>query len=221
MFSIRKSRLVAFRTGSVAVAALLAYTVLLSIAAIVWMLVSNNGHVRGGVELMALQVERDHTAATMTIDAAMEEARYTEVIDHDNMAAAAPHEITQHIEEDDSQTFTLNFNGRPLRKSREMTMLVTAYSPDSRSCGKFADGITASGYSVWTNGMKLVAADTDLLPFGTVITVPGYNDGQPVPVLDRGGKIKGNRLDLLHPTHEIARQWGAQRLTVTVWEYAD
>lgn len=113
------------------------------------------------------------------------------------------------------------FDGRPLRLVKRMTMLTTAYSPDARSCGKWADGFTASGYSVWTNGMKLVAADTSVLPFGTLVSIPGYNGGRPVPVLDRGGKIKGNRLDLLYPTHEIALKWGAQRLTVDVWEYAD
>jgi 3D (Asp-Asp-Asp) domain-containing protein len=113
------------------------------------------------------------------------------------------------------------FNGRPVRPIRKFAMLVTAYSPDASSCGESADGITASGYSVWTNGMKLVAADTDILPFGSLITVPGYDNDNIVPVLDRGGAIKGHRLDLLYPTHEQAQQWGAQRLEVTVWEYAD
>ena len=113
------------------------------------------------------------------------------------------------------------FNGRPIRPARTMRMLVTAYSPDERSCGKWADGITASGRSVWTNGMKLVAADTRLLPFGSIVSIPGYNGGKPVPVLDRGGKIKGHRLDVLYPTHEIARRWGVQRLEVIIWEYAD
>ncbi len=113
------------------------------------------------------------------------------------------------------------FDGRPIRRVRQLTMLTTAYSPDARSCGKWADGYTASGYSVWTNGMKLVAADTRLLPFGSLVSIPGYNGGRPVPVLDRGGKIKGNRLDLLYPTHEIALQWGAKHLTVDIWEYAD
>jgi 3D (Asp-Asp-Asp) domain-containing protein len=100
-------------------------------------------------------------------------------------------------------------------------MKVTAYSPDEKSCGIWADGKTASGYSVWTNGMKLVAADTRLLPFGTVISVPGYNGGQPVQVLDRGGAIKGRRLDVLYPTHEVALKWGVQDLEVTVYEFAD
>jgi len=113
------------------------------------------------------------------------------------------------------------FNGRPLRAVRTITMKVTAYSPDHRSCGKWADGVTASGYSVWTNGMKLVAADTRLLPFGTIISVPGYHGDKPVPVLDRGGAIKGRRLDVLYPTHEIAKRWGVRDLQVIVWEYAD
>lgn len=111
------------------------------------------------------------------------------------------------------------FNGRPLRKARTIRMLVTAYSPDARSCGKWADNITASGYSVWTNAMRLVAADTRILPFGTIISIPGYDGGEPVPVLDRGGAIKGRRLDVLFPTHEIALQWGKRWVDVTVWEY--
>ena len=112
------------------------------------------------------------------------------------------------------------YDGKPIRPVRTMTMSTTAYSPDERSCGKWADGITASGMSVWTNGMKLVAADRSI-PFGTILTIPGYNGGRPVPVLDRGGAIKGNKLDLLYPTHEIALQWGVQRKDVTVWEYVE
>jgi len=113
------------------------------------------------------------------------------------------------------------FGGRKVRPARTLWMTVTAYSPDHRSCGKWADGITASNKSVWTNGMKLVAADTRLLPFGSLLSVPGYDQGRVVPVLDRGGAIKGNRLDVLYPTHAIARKWGVQKLPVTVWEYVD
>lgn len=116
---------------------------------------------------------------------------------------------------------TRTFNGRPIKPVRTIRMLVTAYSPDSRSCGKFADGITASGYSVWTNGGKLVAADTRILPFGSLLSVPGYDSGEIVPVLDVGGKIKGHRLDLLFPTHAQARKWGKKWLDVVVYDYAD
>ncbi len=113
------------------------------------------------------------------------------------------------------------FGGRRVRPARQLWMTVTAYSPDHRSCGRWADGITASNKSVWTNGMRLVAADTRILPFGTLLSIPGYADDEVVPVLDRGGAIKGMRLDVLYSTHAEARQWGVRKIPVTVWEYVD
>ena len=112
------------------------------------------------------------------------------------------------------------FDFKPIRPVKTRTMKTTAYSPDEKSCGIWADGITASGKSVWMNGGRLVAADR-AIPYGTILTIPGYNYGQPVQVWDRGGKIKGNRLDLLYPTHEIALQWGVQDLPVVFWEFVE
>lgn len=113
------------------------------------------------------------------------------------------------------------FNGRPIRPARVIHMTVTGYSPDERSCGIYADGQTATLHSVFTNDMRLVAADTRILPFGSLVSVPGYDADRVVPVLDRGGAIKGKKLDLLFATHERARKWGVQQVPVTVWEYAD
>lgn len=113
------------------------------------------------------------------------------------------------------------FGGRAVRPGKTVWMTVTAYSPDWRSCGEFADGFTATMKSVWTNGGRLVAADPKVLPMGSLISVPGYADGEVVPVLDKGGAIKGRRLDVLYPTHEIARKWGVQKVPVVVWEYVD
>jgi 3D (Asp-Asp-Asp) domain-containing protein len=100
-------------------------------------------------------------------------------------------------------------------------MTVTAYSPDARSCGDSADGLTATLHSVETNNYQLVAADPKLLPYGSMLTVPGYANNEIVPVLDCGGAIKGNRLDLLFPTHEEARRWGVKKVKVIVWQYVD
>jgi len=113
------------------------------------------------------------------------------------------------------------FNGRPVRPVKVITMVVTAYSPDARSCGESADGITATLHSVETNGFKLVAADPAVLAYGSMITVPGYDSDRVVPVLDCGGAIKGRRLDVLFPTHEAARKWGVRKVPVTVWGYVD
>lgn len=113
------------------------------------------------------------------------------------------------------------FNGRPIRPARTVMFKVTGYSPDARSCGEFADGQTATLHSVDTNGGNLVAADTRVLPFGSMLSIPGYASDSVVPVLDRGGAIKGQRLDLLFPTHEAAIHWGVKTIPVTIWEYAD
>jgi len=113
------------------------------------------------------------------------------------------------------------FDGRPIRPLYEITLKCTAYSPDERSCGTSADGITATLHSVETNGHCLVAADPKWFPAGTLLSVPGYDESRVVPVLDVGGAIKGRHIDLLFPTHEEARKWGVKKLKVTVWEYAD
>ncbi len=113
------------------------------------------------------------------------------------------------------------FDGRPVRPARSMLMTVTAYSPDARSCDESADGKTATLHSVTTNGHKLVAADPKVLPYGAMVSMPGYDSGQIVPVLDCGGKIKGRKLDVLFPTHEEARRWGVRKIRVTLWEFAD
>lgn len=113
------------------------------------------------------------------------------------------------------------FNARPARPARTIWMTVTGYSPDERSCGDSADGLTATMHSVTTNAMKLVAADPTVLPYGSMVSIPGYDTDSIVPVLDCGGAIKGDKLDLLFPTHEEALKWGRQRVLVTIWEYAD
>jgi 3D (Asp-Asp-Asp) domain-containing protein len=100
---------------------------------------------------------------------------------------------------------------------RVIRMEVTAYCPCPKCCGENAQGITASGHDVSYNNSHFVAADTDLLPFGTKLIIPGYSGGT-VEVIDRGGAIKGNRLDVFFPTHEEALQWGRQIVDVQVIE---
>jgi 3D (Asp-Asp-Asp) domain-containing protein len=73
-------------------------------------------------------------------------------------------------------------------------------------------GVTASGTRA-RHGT--IAADTSVLPFGTIVYVPGYGYGR---VEDRGGAIKGNRLDLWFSSHGDAREWGRKKVAVRVWK---
>ena len=93
-------------------------------------------------------------------------------------------------------------------------MRVTAYCSCSECCGQYSDGITASGHEIQP-GDAFVAAD-ERYSFGTEIVVPGYNYAQPVKVLDRGGAIKGHRLDVFFHSHAEALEWGVKHLDVQV-----
>lgn len=104
-----------------------------------------------------------------------------------------------------------------IRQLRVLRMEVTAYCPCKKCCGPNAQGITASGLPVSYNGGKFVAADTDVLRFGTQLMIPGYDQG-PVEVIDRGGAIKGRKLDLYFPTHDQALEWGRKWVDVVVVE---
>ena len=89
---------------------------------------------------------------------------------------------------------------------------VTAYCPCEKCCGPvWADGMTACGHVIQPGDM-FVAADRSM-PIGTMLMVPGYGT---VPVLDRGGVIKGNRLDVFFGDangisgHQRALNWGVK-----------
>lgn len=158
----------------------------------------------------------DNTAAAIVPVAAARPAPEPVVVEPTPAESARARQIIERASAE-----TRWFNGRPVRPERVLWMQVTAYSPDARSCGKWADGLTATLHSVETNGGNLVAADTRLLPFGSMLSIEGYADNSIVPVLDRGGAIKGYHIDLLMPTHNRAMQWGDKRMPVIVWEYAD
>jgi len=93
-------------------------------------------------------------------------------------------------------------------------MRVTAYCPCEKCCGEYSDGQTASGHNI-RPGDAFVAADRKY-PFGTEMVIAGYNNNRPVKVLDRGGAIKGNRLDVFFASHQQALEWGVRYRDVKV-----
>lgn len=117
----------------------------------------------------------------------------------------------------------------PFRQSEYVTLETTGYCKCGSCCGWKRDfffrpvyaygpqagerkkvGITACGTKARPG---TIAADTDVFAFGTRMRVPGYGWGT---VEDRGGAIKGGRLDLFFNSHEEALQWGRRTVTVEV-----
>lgn len=87
---------------------------------------------------------------------------------------------------------------------------VTAYCPCLKCCGK-TNGITASGTKA-TAG-RTIATDGKFA-FGTKLSI----NGTTYIVEDRGGAIKGNKIDLYFNTHAEALAWGVKYLPVEVVE---
>lgn len=93
--------------------------------------------------------------------------------------------------------------------SKGTVYTITAYCPCVRCCGK-SDGITASGVKA-VEGVTV--AMNKSIPFGTKIYIDGV--GERV-VQDRGGAIKGNKIDLYFDSHEKALEFGRQTKQVTI-----
>jgi len=87
-----------------------------------------------------------------------------------------------------------------------LTMVVTGYC-DATGASPF-EGMTASG--VYTN--RFTTACPPEMEFGTVIIM----DGKIFICEDRGGAIKGNRLDIWFPTCDDAILWGRQEKEVLI-----
>ena len=85
---------------------------------------------------------------------------------------------------------------------------ITAYCPCSKCCGK-QTGITASGTRA-TAGRTIAASSQ--FAFGTKLVI----NGNVYTVEDRGGAIKGNKIDIYMNTHAEALAWGVRYLPVQV-----
>ena len=99
---------------------------------------------------------------------------------------------------------------------KAVLMRVTAYCACSKCCGEHSDGITASGHEIQA-GDAFVAADRRYA-FGSAMVIEGYNGGKAVKVLDRGGAIKGDKIDVFFASHQEALEWGVRYIKVRIQE---
>jgi 3D (Asp-Asp-Asp) domain-containing protein len=89
---------------------------------------------------------------------------------------------------------------------------ITGYSACVRCCGK-SDGITADGTYAPAAKYRIVAAPREI-PFGTRMWIEGVGE---VVVHDRGGAIRGKRVEQFFHTYKEALQWGVQERKVYIW----
>ncbi len=91
--------------------------------------------------------------------------------------------------------------------------VITAYCTCRICCGVYSGGNrTASGTVPTTN--RTIAVDTSVIPFGTRVVI----NGQIYVAEDRGGAIKGKRIDMFFYTHKEALRWGRRTMEVYLAE---
>ena len=100
-----------------------------------------------------------------------------------------------------------------------MVFKATAYCPCEKCCGKWAKNrpneivYTANG-EVAKEGVT-IAADWDVLPPGTEVEIEEIGTRK---VQDRGGAIRGNRIDIFFENHRDALNFGVQEVLVRIKE---
>ncbi len=97
-------------------------------------------------------------------------------------------------------------------EQKAFTVIATAYSDDpiSINVAKWHDGKTATMTNVrW----GVVAVDPKVIPLGSKIFIKdmGWFSAE-----DKGGKIKGNRIDIFYPTRRQALNFGIKELQVLI-----
>jgi len=94
----------------------------------------------------------------------------------------------------------------------------TAYTANCRGCS----GITAAGIDVRhtindEDGRRIIAVDPKVIPLGTVIEIR-LSDGTVIDgvAADKGGAIKGQKVDVLHKTRKEALEFGRQMVELRI-----
>lgn len=89
--------------------------------------------------------------------------------------------------------------------------VVTRYTAGVESCGKWADGKTATGTRA---RYGVVAIDPKVIPLGSKVKVEGFKTI--FSAEDVGGAIKGKKIDIFHPNLKRCLEFGHQKRKVWV-----
>ena len=96
--------------------------------------------------------------------------------------------------------WTISRGGDDIRYAEAKDMVATAYT--------YTGYNTASGVAPYYG---VVAVDSSVIPLGSRLYVDGYGYAT---ALDRGGAIRGNRIDLFFESLDEAIRWGVRRVRV-------
>jgi len=102
----------------------------------------------------------------------------------------------------------LKLRNSSLQNHKWLNFHATYYGKDCIGCS----GITATGIDVqktiYFKDLRIVAVDPAIIPLGTIVEIKTPNEKFKAIAADKGGAIKGYRLDILVESEEISVQYG-------------
>lgn len=88
----------------------------------------------------------------------------------------------------------------------------TAFTANCKGCS----GVTSTGFNLKKNpDAKIIAVDPEVIPLGTKVWVEGYGEAI---AADKGGSIKGNKIDVFMSSNKQAINWGRRTVTIKILE---
>lgn len=88
----------------------------------------------------------------------------------------------------------------------------TAFTAYCKGCS----GVTSTGINLKKNpDAKIIAVDPKIIPLGTKVWIEGYGEAI---AADKGGSIKGNKIDVFMSSTKKAMDWGRRTVTVKILE---
>ncbi|AVK83545.1 hypothetical protein C3943_08185 [Lysinibacillus sp. B2A1] len=102
----------------------------------------------------------------------------------------------------------LKLKNSSLQDQKWLNFHATYYGKDCIGCS----GITATGINVqktiYYKKLRIVAVDPAIIPLGTIVEIKTPNEKFKAIAADKGGAIRGYRLDILVESEEISVQYG-------------
>ena len=102
--------------------------------------------------------------------------------------------------------------GKNKKVVKTFKVTATAFTANCKGCS----GVTSTGFNLKKNpDAKIIAVDPKVIPLGTKVWVEGYGEAI---AADKGGAIKGNKIDVFMPNKSKAYSWGRRTVTVKILE---
>lgn len=93
---------------------------------------------------------------------------------------------------------------------KEIYVSATAYTASCQGCS----GVTSTGVDLKSNpNAKIIAVDPSVIPMGSQVYVEGYGYAT---AADKGGAIKGNKIDVFFSSKNDAYRWGVKKVKIRV-----